>query len=101
MLDDTPADPDLLTLEMTESVLVHDEQRALVVLAELKQLGVQVALDDFGTGYSSLSYLDSLPIDTIKIDKRFIAHLTADPGSQVIVSAIIQMAHSLGIDHRL
>ncbi len=97
VLNGTPADPDLLTLEMTESVLVHDEQRALVVLAELKQLGVQVALDDFGTGYSSLGYLDSLPIDTIKIDKRFIAHLTADPGSQVIVSAIIQMAHGLGI----
>ena len=97
MLDGTPADPGLLTLEMTESVLVHDEQRALVVLAELKELGVQVALDDFGTGYSSLGYLDHLPIDSIKIDRQFIAHLNADPGSQVIVSAIIQMAHGLGI----
>jgi diguanylate cyclase (GGDEF)-like protein len=97
VLAGTSADPDLLTLEVTESVLVHDEQRAVVVLAELKQLGVQVALDDFGTGYSSLSYLDDLPIDTIKIDKKFIAHLTADPCSQVIVSAIIQLAHGLTI----
>ena len=97
VLDTTPADPALLTLEMTETVLVHDEQRAVIVLAELKELGVQVALDDFGTGYSSLGYIEQLPIDTIKIDKKFIAHLTADPDSQVIVSAIIQMAHGLSI----
>jgi diguanylate cyclase (GGDEF)-like protein len=97
VLDSTPADPGLLTLEMTETVLVHDDQRAMVVLAELKELGVQVALDDFGTGYSSLGYLEHLPIDSIKIDRHFIAHLSADPGSQVIVSAIIQMAHGLGI----
>jgi EAL domain-containing protein (putative c-di-GMP-specific phosphodiesterase class I) len=69
----------------------------MVVLAELKELGVQMALDDFGTGYSSLGYLEHLPIDSIKIDRQFIAHLSADPGSQVIVNAIIQMAHGLGI----
>ena len=97
VVDSGSADPGLLTLEVTESMFVHDEQRAIVVLAELKELGVKVALDDFGTGYSSLGYLDSLPIDTIKIDKKFIANLTADPNTQVIVSAIIQLAHGLKI----
>jgi EAL domain-containing protein (putative c-di-GMP-specific phosphodiesterase class I) len=97
VLASTASDPGLLTLEVTESVLVHDEQRALIVLSDLMQLGVQLALDDFGTGYSSLGYLDNLPIDTIKIDKKFIANLTADPGSQVIVTAIIQLAHGLNM----
>ena len=95
VLDSTSADPGLLTLEITESVFVHDERRAMVVLAELKELGVQLALDDFGTGYSSLGYLNNLPIDTIKIDKQFIANLTAEPGSHVILTAIIQLAHGL------
>jgi EAL domain-containing protein (putative c-di-GMP-specific phosphodiesterase class I) len=95
VLDSTSSDPGLLTLEVTESVLVHDEQRALVVLADLMQLGVHLALDDFGTGYSSLGYLNNLPIDTIKIDQRFIANLTVDPDSHVIVTAIIQLAHGL------
>jgi diguanylate cyclase (GGDEF)-like protein len=95
VLDSTSADPGLLTLEMTESVLAQDEQRALVVLAELKQLGVQLALDDFGTGYSSLGYLNNLPIDTIKIDKKFIADVTAALDTHVIVTAIIQLAHGL------
>ena len=97
VLAGTPADPSLLTLEITESVFVRDEQRALVVLAELKQLGINLALDDFGTGYSSLGYLNNLPIDTIKVDQTFIANLTDRPGSQAIVTAIIQLGHSLGM----
>jgi predicted signal transduction protein with EAL and GGDEF domain len=96
VLDSTPADPSLLTLEVTESVFVGDQQRALVVLAELKQLGVQLALDDFGTGYSSLGYLNTLPIDTIKVDRKFIANLN-EPNGQVIVTAIIGLAHCLGM----
>ena len=91
------ADPSQLTLEVTESAFVRDEQRALVVLAELKQLGVLLALDDFGTGYSSLGDLKKLPIDTIKIDKKFIAALTGDPDDRVIVNAIIGLAHGLGM----
>ena len=69
-------DPALLTLEVTESVFVRDEERALVVLEELKEIGVNLALDDFGTGYSSLGYLNTLPIDTIKVDQTFIAKLS-------------------------
>jgi diguanylate cyclase (GGDEF)-like protein len=97
VLDRTATDPALLTLEVTESVLVRDEQRALIVLDEIKDLGVKLALDDFGSGYSSLGYLNALPIDTIKVDQSFIATLTDDPRSERIVAAIIGLAHSLGL----
>ena len=93
----TSTDPRLLTLEVTESVFVRDQDRALVVLDELKDIGVRLALDDFGTGYSSLGYLNTLPIDTIKVDHTFIAKLSPHPHSQRIVSAIIGLGHSLGM----
>jgi diguanylate cyclase (GGDEF)-like protein len=97
VLETTATDPALLTLEVTESVFVRDEERALVVLDELKEIGVKLALDDFGTGYSSLAYLNTLPIDTIKIDQTFIANLSAQPSSRAIVTAIIRLAHSIGM----
>jgi diguanylate cyclase (GGDEF)-like protein len=97
VLTNTSTDPGRLTLEVTESVFVRDEERALIVLAELKELGVQLALDDFGTGYSSLGYLNTLPIDTIKIDQTFIAKLRTRPSSQAIVTAVIGLAHGLGM----
>jgi diguanylate cyclase (GGDEF)-like protein len=96
-LANTSTDPSLLTLEVTEGVFVQDEGRALVVLDELKQIGVKLALDDFGTGYSSLSYLNTMPIDAIKIDQSFVAKLTAQSSSREIVSAIIGLAHGLGM----
>ncbi len=97
VLDSTSTNPGLLTLEVTESVFVRDEQRALVVLGELKKIGVNLALDDFGTGYSSLGYLNTLPVDTIKVDQTFVSKVDHEPGSQIIVAAIIQLAHSLGM----
>jgi diguanylate cyclase (GGDEF)-like protein len=97
VLEDAATDPGQLTLEVTESVFVRDEERALIVLDELKDIGVNLALDDFGTGYSSLGYLNTLPIDTLKIDQTFIAKVSAEPGSQRIVTAIIKLAHSLGM----
>jgi diguanylate cyclase (GGDEF)-like protein len=97
VLDTTGTDGAMLTLEVTERVLVHDEERAIIVLGHLKDIGVNLALDDFGTGYSSLGYLEALPIDTIKIDQTFIAKLTADPSRQTIVSSIVQLAHGLGM----
>jgi diguanylate cyclase (GGDEF)-like protein len=96
-LSSTSTDPSLLTLEVTESVFVRDAQRALVVLEELKQIGVKLALDDFGTGYSSLGHLDTMPIDTVKVDQSFVARLTDRPGSRDIVGAIIGLAHGLGM----
>jgi predicted signal transduction protein with EAL and GGDEF domain len=97
VLDRACADPALLILELTESVFVRDEERALVVLGELKEIGVKLALDDFGTGYSSLGYLNTLPIDIIKVDQRFVGQLGQRPGSHTIVTAIIQLAHNLGM----
>jgi diguanylate cyclase (GGDEF)-like protein len=97
VLETTATDARLVTLEVTESVFVRDEERALVVLGELKAIGVTLALDDFGTGYSSLGYLNTLPIDTIKIDQMFIAKLSPNPASRAIVTAIIQLAHGIGM----
>jgi len=97
ILDTTGTDPAMLTLELTERVFIHDEQRALIVLSDLKHLGVNLALDDFGTGYSSLGYLETLPIDTIKIDQTFIAKLATNPGRHTIVNSIIELAHGLGM----
>jgi diguanylate cyclase (GGDEF)-like protein len=97
ILESTSTDPSLLTLEVTESVFVRDVRRALVVLEQLKQIGVKLALDDFGTGYSSLGYLNAMPIDALKIDQSFVAKLTDDRSSRKIVSAIIGLAHGLGM----
>jgi diguanylate cyclase (GGDEF)-like protein len=94
-LSSSPSDQ--LTLEMTESVFVRDGQRALMVLHDLKALGVKLALDDFGTGYSSLSYLLQFPVDIVKIDQIFVAGLGHEGANQSIVSAIIQLAHGLGL----
>jgi diguanylate cyclase (GGDEF)-like protein len=97
VLESTSVKPELLTLEVTESVFVRDQDRALVVLAELKEVGVKLALDDFGTGYSSLGYLNALPIDVIKVDQNFVTKLTETPSSQAIVTAVIELAHTLGM----
>jgi Amt family ammonium transporter len=88
-----------LTLEITESVFVRDGERALLVLNDLRSLGVKFALDDFGTGYSSLSYLLQFPVDIVKIDQSFVIGLGRDHTSpnQAIVGAVIQLAHNLGM----
>jgi EAL domain-containing protein (putative c-di-GMP-specific phosphodiesterase class I) len=91
------ADPSLLTLEVTERVLVSDQNRALIVMDALKQIGIKLALDDFGCGYSSLGYLELLPIDSIKVDPSFVARLSLPSSRQTVLGAIIRLAHSLGI----
>jgi diguanylate cyclase (GGDEF)-like protein len=97
VLDLADTDPELVTLEVTESVFVQDTDRALVVLSELKDLGVTLALDDFGTGYSSLTYLKRFPIDIVKIDRGFVADLEHDRASHSIIFAIVELAHLLGM----
>jgi EAL domain-containing protein (putative c-di-GMP-specific phosphodiesterase class I) len=81
-----------LELEITEAVLIADDEAALTTLHELRSLGVDIALDDFGTGYSSLSYLRRFPFDKIKIDRSFVCGLTEDGGSLSIVRAVLAMA---------
>jgi EAL domain-containing protein (putative c-di-GMP-specific phosphodiesterase class I) len=90
-------DPRLLTLEVTEDVFVRDGERALVVVNDLKEMGVTIALDDFGTGYSSLSYLMAYPVDTVKVDQTFVAKLAQNPAGRTIVTAVVQLAHGLGM----
>ncbi|MDQ3146685.1 MAG: EAL domain-containing protein [Actinomycetota bacterium] len=97
VLLDTDTDPCALTLEVTESLFIEDSQRALVVLEDLKQLGVMLALDDFGTGFSSLSYLQRFPVDIVKIDKCFVDDLGKNATSSAIVGAIVDLAHALGM----
>jgi EAL domain-containing protein (putative c-di-GMP-specific phosphodiesterase class I) len=84
-----------VTLELTEGGFLQDGERALVVLTELKHVGVKLALDDFGTGYSSLSYLKRFPIDIVKIDQAFISDLDEDRASYAIVCSVIELAHLL------
>jgi diguanylate cyclase (GGDEF)-like protein len=97
VLDAASTDPALLTLEVSESVFARDGDRALVVLNDLKGLGVTFALDDFGTGDSSLSHLMRYPVDTIKVDRAFVANLGHDRASHTIVRAVIELAHDLGM----
>jgi EAL domain-containing protein (putative c-di-GMP-specific phosphodiesterase class I)/CheY-like chemotaxis protein len=87
--------PELLALEVTESALMEDPERAAAILSRLRALGMRVAVDDFGTGYSSLAYLKRFPVDTLKIDIAFIREVTSNPDDAALVDAIIAMAHSL------
>ena len=86
-----------LELEITESVLLHDAERTLVMLHELRALGVRISMDDFGTGYSSLSYLRSFPFDKIKIDQSFVRNLADSDESSAIVRAVAALGASLRI----
>lgn len=90
--------PDRLEVEITENVLIDDDQRAISMLRELKELGVRVTLDDFGTGYSSLGYLSRFPFDTIKIDRSFVTGLRTDQSTRSIVETIIKLARALDMD---
>jgi diguanylate cyclase (GGDEF)-like protein len=97
-LAETGIDPVSLKLELTETAVMADAEKALAVFAQLKALGVRVSLDDFGTGYSSLSYLRRLPIDTLKIDRSFVSKLDCYDDKRQIVEVILMLARALGID---
>ncbi|MCA1711033.1 MAG: EAL domain-containing protein [Actinobacteria bacterium] len=90
-------EPSLLTLELTEGVVVADPALATVRLGELRALGVKISVDDFGTGYSSLTYLKGLPVDEVKIDKGFVDKLVEDPADRAVVRGVVDIAHTLGL----
>mgnify|MGYP003147843281 FL=1 len=94
-LAETAVPPELLELEVTESVLMTDEERGIATMHQIKALGVRLAIDDFGTGYSSLSYLTRLPLDVLKIDRRFIEHIPQAKDDKQIATAIIALAHTM------
>ena len=91
-------DPKCINLELTESSLMEDVDRAIGILSELKKLGVGIAVDDFGTGHSSMRYLKQFPVDTIKIDKCFVKGIPQDDVDTAIVQAIFALAKSLKLD---
>lgn len=91
------ARPTLLRLEITETAIMSDPDRALEILNRLSAMGVRVSIDDFGTGYSSLAYLKQLPVDEIKIDKSFVMGMAVDENDAVIVRSTIDLAHNIGL----
>ena len=96
-LDDRGLNPDVLTIEITEDLLLDNVDRTRTVLDCLRERGMRVAIDDFGSGYSALGYLCELPIDEIKLDRQFIAPILVDPRAAAVVRAVVDLAHELGM----
>jgi EAL domain-containing protein (putative c-di-GMP-specific phosphodiesterase class I) len=96
-LADSGVAPQRLSLEITESVLLTRSAAVYGVIDQLKKIGVSLSLDDFGTGHSSLDYLRLVPVDELKVDRRFVAELTTNRESRAIVSAVIHLGHELGL----
>jgi diguanylate cyclase (GGDEF)-like protein/PAS domain S-box-containing protein len=94
-VEDLALDPSSLTLEITESVLMHDRDVSLARLLDLKFLGVRLAIDDFGTGYSSLAYLQRFPLDVLKVDKAFVDGVADGPEEAALAAAIVRLGHTL------
>ncbi|MGE0215056.1 putative bifunctional diguanylate cyclase/phosphodiesterase [Mycolicibacterium sp.] len=88
---------ELLTVEITEDVVLNDLTMVTAVLTQLRTQGIRVAIDDFGSGYSALSYLRDLPIDEVKLDRHFIASVTTDDRAAAVVRAVIDLTHDLGM----
>jgi EAL domain-containing protein (putative c-di-GMP-specific phosphodiesterase class I) len=97
VLEETGLPAGCLHVELTETAVIGDELRVSSLLARLRKAGVKVWLDDFGTGFSGLSHLRRVPVDGVKIDRSFIADVLRDPDDLALTTAIIAMAHSLGI----
>ncbi|TVR02904.1 MAG: EAL domain-containing protein [Deltaproteobacteria bacterium] len=95
VLRETGIPPDTLELELTESTVMADADRAVRLLQDLKGMGVLISIDDFGTGYSSLSHLKRFPIDTLKIDQTFVRDISDDPDDAAIASAVITLSHTM------
>jgi EAL domain-containing protein (putative c-di-GMP-specific phosphodiesterase class I) len=97
-LDNSKLAPQHLELEITEGVVMHNEQVVIQQLQRYKQLGIQLSIDDFGTGYSSLSYLKQFPVDKLKIDQSFIRQSHENSDDRILVESIVNLAHSLRLN---
>jgi diguanylate cyclase (GGDEF)-like protein len=95
LLESSKLKPDVLELEITESMAMENAERLMHSLQQIKQLGVHLTIDDFGTGYSSLAYLKRLPVDSVKVDRSFIRDLPGDSDDAAITHAILALVHSL------
>ncbi len=96
-LAETGLTPELLELELTESMIMDNPHDTAKILSQLKDLGVSLSLDDFGTGYSSLNYLRRFPVDTLKIDQSFVRDVSNDPSGASVITSIIDIAHNLNL----
>ncbi|MBV8201640.1 MAG: EAL domain-containing protein [Acidobacteria bacterium] len=97
ILDETGLDPRLLEIEITESAAMQNAALTVEVLAALRGMGVRIAIDDFGTGHAALAYLKQFPVDALKIDRGFVADIETSQEGRAIVTAIVKLAHGLGI----
>lgn len=97
-LTDHGLDPALLVLEVTETALTHDPERATATLTRLREIGVRIAIDDFGTGYSSFRYLQLFPVDILKVDRSFVSRITDGPEEAALAHAIVKLGQTLGFD---
>lgn len=97
VLEETGLPPNMLDLELTESLLIQNVEMAIAKLNEIRALGIRVSIDDFGTGYASLGYLQHFPFDILKLDQCFVRDVDSNPKNAAITIALIQMAHSLGL----
>jgi EAL domain-containing protein (putative c-di-GMP-specific phosphodiesterase class I) len=93
----TGLNPRSLTLELTETVAMQDAETTAITLRLFRKLGLRLAIDDFGTGYSSLAYLRQFPVDTLKVDRSFVAGIGRDDQETAIVRSVVALAHSLGL----
>ena len=98
VLRETGLEPELLELELTESLTLDDSETTIKIMQDLKRIGVSLSLDDFGTGWSSLSYLRKFPLDRIKIDRSFMRDIPSEPAAEAIVKSILSLGRDLGLD---
>ena len=97
LLKETQVEPALLEFELTEGSIMKEPEKAIEKLNEVRDMGIKIAIDDFGTGYSSLSYLKRFPIDTLKIDKSFVADICTNKDDAAIARAIVMLGHALNV----
>ncbi len=98
IIKESGANPRLIKLEITESMLVEDKEGIIEKMGKLKEVGIRFSLDDFGTGYSSLSYLKQLPLNQLKIDKSFVKDILTDKNDEIICKSTIAIAHTMGLN---
>ncbi|MCP4271466.1 MAG: EAL domain-containing protein, partial [Gammaproteobacteria bacterium] len=97
LLNEADIPPDILEIEITESVVFQNINTVASILKQLDEVGVRITLDDFGTGYSSLSYMKKFPVSKVKIDRSFVSDFVHRSNDAAIVNAVIAMGHSLGV----